>query len=59
MIDDTSNQLLTQALVLVTHEASKLESVPRAKEALGMLKFNSVTISYSTECYFRFQWMEL
>ena len=26
VIDDTSNQLLTQALVLLTHEASKLES---------------------------------
>ena len=30
MIDDTSNQLLTQAVVLLTHEASKLESVPHS-----------------------------
>ena len=41
-----ANQLLTQALVLLTHEASKLEStlvVHRAKEALVLLKLNSVT----------------
>jgi len=32
VIDDTSNQLLTQAVVLlnITHEASKLESVPHS-----------------------------
>ena len=30
VIDDTSNQLLTQALVLLTHEASKLESFPHS-----------------------------
>ena len=30
VIDDTSNQLLTQAVVLLTHEASKLESVPHS-----------------------------
>ena len=28
VIDDTSNQLLTQAVALLTHEASKLEAFP-------------------------------
>ena len=66
-----ANQLLTQALVRLTHETSKLDSVlhsnagfetlvgHRAKEAFGLLKLNSVTISYTPEGYSRFQWVEL
>ena len=59
-----ANQLLTQALVLLTQEASKLDSflirmlsietlvAHRAKEALGLLLLKSVNISYTHE---RFQ----
>ena len=48
MIDDTSNQLLAQAVVLLTHEASKLESFPHSHAFNGDVGRSSCKRGFSS-----------